>query len=180
MAAPANAQNQSDLLTCSINDLHRVFDLFDLTKDKRMDLRELRQVVRLTSQNPPDTDTILHYLRQALRLAPDDPPPTSIDFNQFLDFFAVYNLDMGDVHNDEIFQVLDEDESGTISAAELAKVMNVFGVTITMDEALAMTDVADEFNPAPAVLRKNHIDRTDFLNIMKRLQQFEEDRSVTE
>lgn len=168
----ANVQTHSDLTAHAINDLRRVFDLFDLTKDRRMDLSELRQVVRLAEGKPPSPDTVNGYLRHACRLSHEQPLPTSITFQQFLDFFAAYKLDMGSVHQTDIFRVLDEDQSGSIGAEEMINVMRAFGVAITFDEAQAMTDAADHFNFGPSDTMKNQIDMNDFAKIVDRVSRF--------
>lgn len=165
-------ETHSDLTAHAINDLRRVFDLFDLTKDRRMDLSELRQVVLLAEENPPSPETVNNYLRQACRLSPEQPLPTSITFQQFLDFFAVYKLHMGTVDQTELFQVLDEDQSGSIGVAEMINVMRAFGVSITFDEAQAMTDVADQLNFGPSASIKDQIDMDDFANIVDRVSRF--------
>lgn len=106
-------------------------------------------------------------MQVASGLPPDAPVPTSLNFKQFLNFFAVYKQDaFSHVPDADIFRVLDEDANGSVSSSELVNVLNGFGMKVSLDECHAMADFA--------TLRNGdmQIGRADFRDVAKRVEHF--------
>jgi len=121
-----------------IAEFKEAFSLFDKDGDGTITTVELGTVMRSLGQNPTDAE-----LRDMINEVDIDGNGT-IDFNEFLAMMEK-KLQGGDGEEEirQAFKVFDYDDSGTISVAELRKVMSSLGEKLTDGEIEAMMREAD-------------------------------------
>ncbi|KAL7465256.1 hypothetical protein ACHAXS_005584 [Conticribra weissflogii] len=122
-----------------VADLKEAFNMFDIDGDGTITLVELKEVMKSLGQNPTDRE-----LRQMIESV-DDNGDHEIDFQEFLILMSSKkgNNDDPDKELRDAFRVFDEDGNGTISRAELKKLMKNLGQALSDAELDAMMDEVD-------------------------------------
>lgn len=144
MEVPSGA----DLTADAIRDFHAVFTLFDRRNENSIQLAELSDVLALLGERRHSDAELRDMVADCHDADPDEEdlePIEALDFKQFLRFIAVFMRDKHTaVRSSDVFHALDCDDSGNISASELHRVLTRFGMSLNMDEAIAMATLADE------------------------------------
>lgn len=135
-----------------IEEIREAFNLFDTDGSGTIDPRELRaamQSLGFESKNP----TIYSMIADLDRLG------SSIDFDQFLDAITE-KLGDKETRNgiEKIFELFDDDRSGSINLNNLRRVAKELGETMSVDELNEMLE--------RAASNGNEITREDFYTIM--------------
>lgn len=157
---------EDDITAHAISDFKYVFNLFDLNKDGNIHLNEFGQIIELLGDQRPNDKELRNIIQEATTDIPDGQPvPDYLNFQHFLNFFAVYDT-YQDISDDDIFDVLDTEHTGIISSRELAKTLHAFGVNLTQDEVDAMADFAS------ARHNTTHFSKAEFQDLSLRLSTY--------
>ncbi len=102
-----------------MKEYREAFEIFDITKDGYITVKELAQVMRSLNQEPSEED-----LRKMINEV-DYDNDGKINFDEFLTLMNSKNKDI-DLEDEMIraFQVFDTDDSGFISAISLRHIMS--------------------------------------------------------
>merc|ERR1712238_486424 len=122
-----------------VADLKEAFSMFDIDGDGTITIVELKEVMKSLGQNPTEKE-----LKQMIKSV-DDNGDNEIDFEEFLILMSSKKPSSDDPDKElrDAFAVFDDDNSGSISRAELKKLMKNLGQTLTDAELDAMMDEVD-------------------------------------
>lgn len=121
-----------------MRELREAFAIFDKDGDGTITAKELGEVMRSIGQAPSDED-----LRMMIREV-DADGNESIDFAEFVTLMVrKMKARDRDAELRAIFELFDEDGSGTISALEIAQIMRNLGEKVTDEEVKTMIRAVD-------------------------------------
>mmetsp|Transcript_12701 Transcript_12701/g.21548 ORF Transcript_12701/g.21548 Transcript_12701/m.21548 type:complete len:171 (-) Transcript_12701:282-794(-) len=123
-----------------IDDLKEAFNMFDVDGGGSISKEELKGVMKKLGSDPTDDEI------QAMINSVDDNGDGEIDFDEFLVLMSAKKKNGKDDPDKELkdaFKVFDADGSGTISRAELQKLMKSLGQNLSDAELGAMMDEVD-------------------------------------
>ena len=125
----------------SVEELRRVYDLYDINQDGKISTPELKAVLIIFGYHVSDQD---------LRDIVDDMDSNHngvIDFPEFGRLIEAYPPKAGGLETLEdfvtAFRALDQDGNGVISGAEIRASMEAMGVTMTDEEVQAAIKEGD-------------------------------------
>lgn len=137
-----------------ISELKSAFMLFDRNGDGYITSKDLGTVVRSLGYNPTEAE-VKDMIKNT-----DTSKNGMLDFKDFHELMSkVANTSDSDEEIREAFKVFDRDNSGSISASELKRVMTMFGEKLTEEEVDQMINEAD-------VDRDGQIDYEEFVRMM--------------
>merc|ERR1712238_297469 len=133
---PTITMTKHGLKDDEVADLKEAFSMFDIDGDGTITIKELKEVMRSLGQNPTDDEL------KAMISSVDDNGDNEIDFEEFLILMSSKKPSSDDPDKElrDAFAVFDDDNSGSISRAELKKLMKNLGQTLTDAELDAMMD----------------------------------------
>lgn len=159
---PAPAISATSLTDRAISDFEYVFNLFDLNNDGTIDAQEFAQIIELLGDQRPSEPQLKSIIREAANVPQGHQVPSTLSFQHFLNFFAVYDTNQY-INDDDVFALLDTDRNGIISSRELAKTLHAFGLDLNQDEVDAMADFASERH------NTTHFSRAEFQQLSLKL-----------
>jgi calmodulin len=114
------------------------FDIFDVSKDGYITIKELAQVMRSINQEPTEVE-----LRDMIGEV-DYDKDGKINFDEFLLLMNSKNVEI-DIEDEIIyaFQIFDKDGSGFVTSIELRQILGSLGNKLTEDEIDNMIYEAD-------------------------------------
>lgn len=152
-----------DLTAQAVQDLRLVFATFQETDRAVISVSQLADIVELMGDPRPD----ISVLRSCLSALSNGNTSTTriLDFKKFLRFF-VSHLHGGHlpVRSREIFKAFDYDGNAHVTAEELQESLTGMGMSLNLEEACAMTSVADG-------TCERAVDYAEFKQILKRIEQ---------
>lgn len=157
--------SEDDITTRAISDFKYVFNLFDINKDGNIHLNEFGQIIELLGDQRPNDKQLRDLIAEAAGTPKGQRVPDYLNFQHFLNFFAVYDT-YQDINEDDIFNVLDTEHTGIISSRELAKTLHAFGINLAQDEVDAMADFAS------ARHNTTHFTKAEFQDLSVRLSNY--------
>jgi len=136
---PTITMTKHGLSDDEVADLKEAFSMFDIDGDGTITIVELKEVMKSLGQNPTEKE-----LKQMIKSV-DDNGDNEIDFEEFLILMSSKKPSSDDPDKElrDAFAVFDDDNSGSISRAELKKLMKNLGQTLTDAELDAMMDEVD-------------------------------------
>eukprot|EP00241_Pyramimonas_parkeae_P007584 CAMPEP_0114249688 /NCGR_PEP_ID=MMETSP0058-20121206/14286_1 /TAXON_ID=36894 /ORGANISM="Pyramimonas parkeae, CCMP726" /LENGTH=164 /DNA_ID=CAMNT_0001363271 /DNA_START=365 /DNA_END=859 /DNA_ORIENTATION=+ len=132
------------LTRAQVRDFKDAFSIFDNDKGGTITTKELFEVMKALDQNPTIAEV------EAMVSGMDLDGNGVIDFPEFL-LLILRSMAEGNSEQElkEMFQLFDNDKSGTLSADELRKAMRMIGEQLTdeeVEDAIKLADFSDDGN----------------------------------
>lgn len=121
-------------------ELKETFQLFDRDNDGYLNVRELGEAMRAMAQHPTEQE-----IQELVKKPDGDEGPALTDFDAYLNIMAKrMTVPEPDDQLLEAFRVFDKEGTGTISAADLRKIVTTMGERLTDEEVEEMIREADD------------------------------------
>jgi len=122
-----------------MNDVRKAFDWGDADHNGVLSAQELGRCLRLAGQNPSQSE-----IKKMMQMAQEERGG-EFDFDAFTDIACKSYIPVADqvTRAKEAFSVFDEDGSGSISLAELRRIMTTYGEDMSPEEVKELFDTLD-------------------------------------